>query len=85
MGIWRAAIDTGGGRNEEQEISRTEEVYQYLKRFYLNTDTANDYVKQILAEQKKWDSRMTEKNKDISELLTLFNGFVDNSRILSSI
>jgi len=32
LGIWRAAIDTGGGKDEESAISRTEEVYQWLRK-----------------------------------------------------
>ena len=33
MGIWRAAIDTGAGRNDaEKEGTRTQEVYDWLKK-----------------------------------------------------
>ena len=40
MGIWRAAIDTGGTRNdEEKDGSRTEQVYAFLK--------ANEWRRQI--------------------------------------
>ena len=31
-GIWRAAIDTGGGHGTDDEISRTQEVYEFLTR-----------------------------------------------------
>jgi phage terminase large subunit GpA-like protein len=37
MGIWRSAVDTGGGKDEIQEISRTEEMYQYLRKVRPNT------------------------------------------------
>jgi len=30
MGIWRAAIDTGGSEGETEEETRTEEVYQFI-------------------------------------------------------
>jgi len=32
MGIWRAAMDTGGGRVEGSEWSRTEEIYQWIRK-----------------------------------------------------
>jgi phage terminase large subunit GpA-like protein len=34
MGIWRAAIDTGGGKSgsDDDETSRTEEVYEWLRK-----------------------------------------------------
>ena len=32
MGIWRAALDTGGGETEEAEWTRTEEAYQWLRK-----------------------------------------------------
>ena len=32
MGIWRAAIDTGGGEGETEEETRTEEVYEFIVR-----------------------------------------------------
>lgn len=32
MGIWRATIDTGGGETESGELSRTEEIYAWIKR-----------------------------------------------------
>jgi len=32
MGIWRAAMDTGGGATEDSVWTRTEEVYQWLRR-----------------------------------------------------
>lgn len=31
MGIWRAALDTGGGKSSDGEWSRTEEAYQWLR------------------------------------------------------
>lgn len=31
MGIWRAGLDTGGGRSEFEDWSRTEEAYQWLR------------------------------------------------------
>jgi len=31
MGIWRAAIDTGGGQSEDGDWSRTEEAYEWLR------------------------------------------------------
>jgi phage terminase large subunit GpA-like protein len=31
MGIWRAAIDTGGGESESGEWTRTEEIYQWVR------------------------------------------------------
>lgn len=31
MAIWRAGIDTGGGETDDDEISRTEEVYQWIR------------------------------------------------------
>jgi phage terminase large subunit GpA-like protein len=30
MSIWRAAMDTGGGETDDNEISRTEEVYDFI-------------------------------------------------------
>jgi len=32
MGIWRAAIDTGGGQGATEEETRTEEVYEFITR-----------------------------------------------------
>lgn len=32
MGIWRAAIDTGGGKNDDDDWTRTEEAYQWLRK-----------------------------------------------------
>lgn len=32
MGIWRAGIDTGGGETEGGEWTRTEEIYQWLRK-----------------------------------------------------
>lgn len=32
MGIWRAAIDTGGGLTDENVWTRTEEIYQWIRR-----------------------------------------------------
>lgn len=32
MGVWRAAIDTGGGESESDDWTRTEEVYDWLRR-----------------------------------------------------
>ena len=32
MPIWRAAIDTGGGKTDNVEITRTEEAYEWLRR-----------------------------------------------------
>jgi phage terminase large subunit GpA-like protein len=32
MGIWRAAIDTGSGKGEDGEWSRTEEIYQWIRK-----------------------------------------------------
>ena len=32
MGIWRAGLDTGGGKSSEDEWSRTEEAYQFLRK-----------------------------------------------------
>jgi phage terminase large subunit GpA-like protein len=32
MGIWRAGIDTGGGDTESNEWTRTEEIYQWLRK-----------------------------------------------------
>ena len=32
MGIWRAAMDTGGGKNDEDDWSKTEEIYTWLRR-----------------------------------------------------
>ncbi len=31
MGIWRAAMDTGGGRTDEDVWTRTEEIYEWLR------------------------------------------------------
>jgi len=31
MGIWRTAIDTGGGETDSDDWSRTEEIYQWLR------------------------------------------------------
>ncbi|HSV27264.1 MAG TPA: terminase gpA endonuclease subunit [Sedimentisphaerales bacterium] len=31
MGIWRTAIDTGGGETESNEWTRTEEIYQWVR------------------------------------------------------
>lgn len=31
MGIWRAAIDTGGGESGQEDITRTEEIYEWLR------------------------------------------------------
>jgi len=31
MGIWRAAIDTGGGETADNEWTRTEEIYQWIR------------------------------------------------------
>lgn len=31
MGIWRAAIDTGGGKNADDDWSKTEEVYAWIR------------------------------------------------------
>ncbi|WP_419663219.1 phage terminase GpA [Desulfosarcina variabilis str. Montpellier] len=31
MGIWRAAIDTGGGKSSDGDWSRTEEAYQWIR------------------------------------------------------
>ena len=32
MGIWRAAIDTGGSESMDEDSSRTEEVYEWLRK-----------------------------------------------------
>ncbi len=32
MSIWRAAMDTGGGKTDNVEITRTEEAYEWLRR-----------------------------------------------------
>ena len=32
MGIWRAALDTGGGPNDDMEWSRTEEAYHWIRK-----------------------------------------------------
>ena len=32
MGIWRAGIDTGGGATEDSVWTRTEEIYQWIRR-----------------------------------------------------
>lgn len=32
MGIWRAGIDTGGGETESGEWTRTEEIYEWLRK-----------------------------------------------------
>ena len=32
MKIWRSGIDTGGGESDESDWSRTEEIYQWLRR-----------------------------------------------------
>jgi phage terminase large subunit GpA-like protein len=32
MGIWRAGIDTGGGETESSEWTRTEEIYEWLRK-----------------------------------------------------
>lgn len=32
MGIWRAAIDTGGGKNREDDWSKTEEIYEWVRK-----------------------------------------------------
>jgi terminase, large subunit len=32
MGIWRAAIDTGGGKNDDDDWSKTEEIYAWLRK-----------------------------------------------------
>ena len=34
MEIWRAAMDTGGGKSDEEEWSRTEEIYMWLRAMY---------------------------------------------------
>jgi phage terminase large subunit GpA-like protein len=31
MGVWRAAMDTGGGESGEDDWTRTEEIYQYIR------------------------------------------------------
>lgn len=31
LGIWRAAMDTGGGKSTDDEWTRTEEIYQWLR------------------------------------------------------
>ncbi|MCG8632834.1 MAG: phage terminase large subunit family protein [Desulfobacterales bacterium] len=32
MGIWRAALDTGGGKSKDDDWSRTEEAYEWLRK-----------------------------------------------------
>jgi phage terminase large subunit GpA-like protein len=32
MGIWRAGMDTGGGLTDDNEWTRTEEIYQWIRR-----------------------------------------------------
>ena len=32
LGIWRAAMDTGGGKSTDDEWTRTEEIYQWLRK-----------------------------------------------------
>jgi len=33
MGIWRAGLDSGGGKDSEEDWSKTEEVYAWVRRF----------------------------------------------------
>lgn len=33
MGIWRAGIDSGGGKDSEEDWSKTEEVYHWVRKF----------------------------------------------------
>ncbi len=32
MGIWRAAIDTGGGKDRDEDWSKTEEIYEWVRK-----------------------------------------------------
>uniref|UniRef100_I2Q2Q3 Bacteriophage tail assembly protein n=1 Tax=Desulfovibrio sp. U5L TaxID=596152 RepID=I2Q2Q3_9BACT len=48
MGIWRAAIDSGGNRTEHQVLTRTEEVYSWCRargdgRLYPTKGRSRDY------------------------------------------
>ena len=37
VGVWRAAVDTGGTRHEGEDVSRTQQVYEWLLRQPLGT------------------------------------------------
>ena len=68
MGIWRAAIDTGGSEGEHStELSRTEEVYEFLARMrmkYGQRDVGGRGIYGVKGSSRRQFQRVTEE-KDI--------------------
>jgi len=80
MGIWRAAIDTGGGKNDDDDWSKTEEIYEWIR---LNGKGVAFGIKGASAPQiKKVNPRvidkMTRGNRVIPGGLVLY--FLDTAK-----
>ncbi|MCK5541698.1 MAG: phage terminase large subunit family protein [Desulfobacterales bacterium] len=80
MGIWRAAIDTGGGKSESDEWTKTEEIYEWVR--INNRDTvfaikgaSNPQLKKVVP---RVIDKMTKGNRVIEGGLVIF--FLDTSK-----
>jgi hypothetical protein len=67
MGIWRAALDTGGGLTDDDDWSRTEEAYQWLRdhsqgRIFGIKGSSRQQIQRV---RKSIIDRFPNKNKKI--------------------
>jgi phage terminase large subunit GpA-like protein len=80
MGIWRAAIDTGGGKNDDDDWSKTEEIYAWLRQHGRGVvfgvkGTSNPQVKKI---HPRVIDKMARGNRPIPGGITLY--FLDTAQ-----
>jgi len=80
MPIWRAAIDTGGGKDREDDWSKTEEAYNFIRKngrgvLYGIKGTSHAQLKKVTP---KVIDRMTRGNKPIPGGITLY--FLDTDK-----
>ena len=80
MPIWRAALDTGGGREKEDDWSKTEEAYAFIRKngrgiLFGVKGSSHAQLKKVTP---KVIDRMTRKNKPIPGGITLY--FLDTDK-----
>lgn len=74
MGIWRAALDTGGGKNKEDDWSKTEEAYNFIRKsgrgiIHGIKGSSNPQVKKVIP---RVIDKMARGNRPIPGGITLY-------------
>lgn len=80
MGIWRAAMDTGGGKNKDDDWSKTEEIYEWIRIngrgvVFGVKGSSRDQVKKVVP---RVIDKMTRGNRVIPGGLVLY--FLDTDK-----